>query len=253
MMTSDYPRVAYYTRLAKATRLTSADTTRLLRQAGSLGTSDYYSTELVKAFGTGAQDAGVRAAIVEMVERMTSDYYQAESIQTMLGDGAPGPAEMVVLVRLVPRMMSGYFMSQVLQKVLRSASLNSNHRAAIATAAGTISEDFYSAEVLQSLAKRGLGDDVVRRAFFDAASNVQSEHYHGQVLLAVLGGQPSERDLLDVVASSKQIGSEYYRADVLQRVARDRAATERVRTAVLDAIGGMSSHYAEQVRRAAGR
>ena len=254
LMPSDYARSQYYLKLPKATKVTAAETTRLLRQAGSLSTSDYYLSELVGAYAGNVRDAAVRASLVELLERMTSDYYLATSVQTIVGDGAPGPAEMDVLVRLVPRMSSDHYKTEVLLKVLKAPSLSASHRATIATTSASIDSDYYASEVLQALARKGLGDDAVRRAFFDATSKVGSEHYHGVVLTAVLAG-PSviERDLLDVVASSKGIGSEYYQAEVLQAVARHQAATDRVRTAVLDASAGMSSFYLGQVRRAVGR
>jgi hypothetical protein len=39
----------------------------------------------------------------------------------------------------------------------------------------------------------------------------------------------------------------------LERIARHGGATDKVRTAVLDAAAGLSRHYADQVRRAVGR
>jgi len=94
----------------------------------------------------------------------------------------------------------------------------------------------------------------VRRAFFEAASKLESDHYRGTVLTAVLSAPSlTERDLLEVVAASKGIGSDFNQSEVLTRVARHPAATDRVRTAVLDASAGMSKHYADEVRRAAGK
>ncbi len=254
LMSSDYARSQYYLKLPQATKVSPAETTRILRQAGSMSGSDYYLAELVRVYSGNVQDTTVRAALVDLVERMKSDYYQATSVENILGDRAPGQAEMDVLVRLVPRMSSDHYKTQVLLKVLKAPSITSSHRAAIAAASAAIDSDFYAAEVLEALARNGLSDDAVRRAFFDAAGKVESDHYHGVVLNAVLAGPSlAERDLLDVVANSKSIGSDHYQADVLERVARHRAATDRVRTAVLDASAGMSRSYADQVRRAVGR
>ena len=49
------------------------------------------------------------------------------------------------------------------------------------------------------------------------------------------------------------MSSDHYQAQALERIARHAAATDRVRTAVLDASAGLSRHYADQVRRAAGK
>ena len=254
LMASDYARSQYYMKLPKATKLTPADTARLLKQAGSVSSSAYYLSELVSVYGVNVQDATVRTALIDLVERMDSDYYQASSIETILGNSAPGPAEMDVLVRLLPKMDSDFYKSQVMLKVLKAPSLGASHRAAIATASVSIASDYNAAEVLQAIAQKGLADDAVRRAFFEAAAKIESDHYHGTVLTAVLSAPSlTERDLLEVVASSKGIGSDYNRSEVLTRVARHAAATDRVRTAVLDASAGMSKHYADEVRRAAGK
>lgn len=254
LMSSDYARSQYYIKLPKATKVTPAETTRILQQAGSLTGSDHYKAELVGAYVANVQDTTVRAALIALVEKMGSDHYQATSIEKILGPGAPGPAEMDVLTRLVPRMSSDHYKTQVLMKVLRAPSAGASHRVAMAQAAASISSDHYAAEVLQTLAQNGLGDDAVRKAFFDAASKISSDHYHGQVLQSVLAGRSAnERDLLDVIAQSKSIGSDHYQSEVLQRVARHPSATDRVRTAVVDAAAGMSRHYADQIRRAAGR
>jgi beta-lactamase regulating signal transducer with metallopeptidase domain len=254
LMHSDYARGQYYRKIPAATKVTPAETIRILKQAGTLTSSAHYLAELVSAYATNVQDATVRTALVELVERMNSDHYQATSIETILGSRAPGPAEMDVLVRLVPKMSSDHYKTQVLLKVLKAPSLSASHRVTIATTSAAIESDHYAGEVLRALARPGLADDAVRQAFFDAATKVGSDHYHGEVLNAVVASASvTERELLDVVTNSKGIGSEHYRAEVLGRVARHQAASDRGKAAVLDASKAMSNHYAEQVRRAAGR
>ena len=63
----------------------------------------------------------------------------------------------------------------------------------------------------------------------------------------------TERDLLEAVSTTKEIRSDYNRGQALERIARHTAATDKVRTAVLDAASGLSKYYAEQVRRAVGK
>jgi len=220
LMSSDYARSQYYTRLARAAKLTAAEVTRLLQQASTLTSSDYYAAELVEAYAAHSQDTNVRAALVALLERMTSDYYRATSIEHILGPGAPTPAEMDLLVRLVPKMSSDHYKTQVLMNVLRADSIGASQRAAISTAVASIESDYYRAEVLTALLRSsGL----------------------------------TERDLMDAVASAKSISSDHYKSQTLERIARHNAATDRVRTAVIDASAGLSRHYADQVRRAAGK
>jgi beta-lactamase regulating signal transducer with metallopeptidase domain len=254
LMPSDYARHQYYQKLPAATKLTPAQMTQVIRQASAMNSSDHYSAELVRAYVSGVQDATVRTALVELVERMKSDHYQATSIETILGKGAPGQVEMDVMMRLVPKMSSDHYKTQVLLKVLSADSITPAHRTAIAGAVSTISSDHYAAEVLSTLARKGMNDDAVRRAFFDAAGRMRSDHYRGQVLSAVLA-MPSvtERELLDAVASAKSMSSDHYKSQVLAQSARHRAATDKVRSAVLEASAGMSKSYADEVRRAAGK
>jgi len=254
LMASDYARSQYYMKLPTVTKVSSADVIRVLKQAGSLSTSDHYLAELIRIYGENVQNADVRMALVEQIEHMTSDHYQATSVETILGPGAPGPAEMEVLVRLIPKMESDHYKTQVLLKVLKAPSLSPSHRATVAAAAASISSDHYAAEVLEALAGKGLGDDTTRKAFFEATDRIKSDHYRNSVLVGLLRGPSvTERDLLDVVTSAKGIPSDHYKADVLETVARHKAATDRVRTAVLDAGAGLSRTYLEQLRRATGR
>jgi hypothetical protein len=254
LMPSDYARSQYYTRLARAAKLTAAETTRLLRQAGTLTKSSYYSAELVKAFaGPGVQDATVRAALVELVDKMDSDYYRATSIEAIVGSGAPGAAEMDLLLRVIPRMTSDHYKTEVLTKVLRGP-LTADQQVTIARAAATIESDHYATQVLKTLANAGFKGESVRTTFLDAVGKIGSDHYRGESLAAFLAVPTvGERDLVDAVASVKSMDSDYYKSQTLERIARHRAATERVRSAVLDASAGLSRHYADQVRRAVGK
>ena len=254
LMSSDYARSQYYLKLPTVTKVSSAETTRILQQAVTRPLSDYYKAELVGAYVSNVQDPAVKAALMGLVEPMQSDYYQASSIETILGNGTPGPTEMDVMLRLVPRMKSDHYKAQVLLKALKATSISAGHRVAIATAAESIASDYNAADVLKALAKGGLDDDAVRKSFFAAAARLKSPVYGGEVLKAVLASSSAtERDLLDVLSIVKAMSGDYYKADLLEEIARHRGATERVKAGVIDAAAALSSHYAEQVKRAAGR
>jgi hypothetical protein len=158
------------------------------------------------------------------------------------------------MLGLVRRMSSDYYKAEVMTKVLRTADLGPSQQATIATAAAGIGSDYYAAEVLKTLAEKGLRDEPVRRAYFGAVGKIGSDHYQGEVLAAFLRtSNLAERDLLDAVATTKDMQSDYNQSQALEQIARHRAATDRVRAAILDASAGLSRHYAEQVRRAVGR
>ena len=256
LMSSDYARIQYYEKLPGATKVSSADAARVLGQAAALTKSDYYLSELVEAYSGPAvqQDATTRKALIQLVDSIESDYYQANSIERIIGAGAPSAADVDVMLGLVKRISSDHYKAEVMKRILRADNLGPAQQAAIASAAATVGSDFYAAEVLKALAQKGLRDEPVRRAYFDGVAGINSDHYQGEVLGAFLKAPNlAERDLIDAVASTKAIGSDYNRSQALERVARHSAATDRVRTAVLDASAGLSKHYAEQVRRAAGK
>jgi beta-lactamase regulating signal transducer with metallopeptidase domain len=256
LMASDYARNRYYEKLPAATKVSAADAVRVLNQAASLTKSDYYLAELVKVYSSSPvpQDANTRKALTQVVDGMTSDYYQATSIETLMGPGTPSSAEVDVLLGLLKRMKSDYYKAEVMTKILRADGLGAAQQAAVASAAATVGSDYYAAEVLTTLARKGLKDEVVRRAYFEAIAAIGSDHYQGEVLGAFLSSSSvTERDLLDAVATTKSIRSDYTKGAMLERIARHNAATARVRTAVVDASLSLSKYYAEQVRRAAGR
>lgn len=256
LMSSDYARHKYYEKLPAATRVSSADVGRVLGQASSLTKSDYYLAELVEVYGGKdvPQDASTRKALIQLVDSIESDYYRANSIERIVGAGTPTAADVDVMLGLLKRMSSDHYKAEVMTKVLRADNLGPSQQATIAAAAAEVGSDYYAAEVLKALAQKGLGDESVRRAYFGAVAKIGSDHYQGEVLAAFLKTSSlNERDLLDAVAATRDMRSDYNRSQALERIARHRAATERVRAAVLDASAGLSRHYAEQVRRAAGK
>ncbi len=256
LMSSDYARHKYYEKLPAATRVNSGDVGRVLGQASSLTRSDYYLAELVEVYGGKdvPQDASTRKSLIQLVDSIESDYYRANSIERIVGTSTPTAADVDVMLGLLKRMSSDHYKAEVMKKVLTTDNLGPAQQATIATAAAGVGSDYYAAEVLKTLADKGLRDESVRRAYFGAVAKIGSDHYQGEVLAAFLKTSSlGERDLLDAVATTKDIRSDYNRSQALEQIARHRAATERVRTAVLDASAGLSRHYAEQVRRAVGK
>jgi beta-lactamase regulating signal transducer with metallopeptidase domain len=254
LMPSDYARSRYYQNLPAAAMLGPQETIRVIEQAASLTKSDYYLAELVEAYGGSGVPADVRKALMQLINGIESDHYRANSIERLMGPGVPAAADVDVMMDLVARMKSDHYKAEVMTKVLRADNLGAAQQAAIASAAATVGSDYYATEVLKALTRKGLRDDVVRRAYFDAVAKIDSDHYQGEALGSFLSAPSlTERDLIDAVATTKAIGSDYNRSQALERIARHGAANDKVRAAVLDAAAGLSRHYAEQVRRAVGR
>ena len=254
-MPSDYARGVYYGKLAKTTRLTNADAAHILDQAASIGTSDYYASELLKSIGGRAgDDAGARAATFRLIQAMDGDYYRAESVKAVVGKGRLGASETDFLIDVLPKMESDYYKAEVLKSLLAAGSIDAAQRKRLAVLARDIHEDAYAFEFVKALASGGDSGPGGARALIDAAATIQSDYYRSESVNAILAGPPlAESDLLAIVKSAASTPSEYYRSEMLRRTVAHRAATDAVRRAALDATGGMSTYYKEEVERATGR
>jgi beta-lactamase regulating signal transducer with metallopeptidase domain len=285
-MPSDYARSTYYTRLARARKLSPAEVTRVLKQGASLTRSDHYAHQLIAAFApSGVEDPAQREAVIGLIEGMDSDHYRAESIEALLARGSPSANEMDVLLRIVTRMSSDHYKVQTLTRVSRAGRLTPAHQATLLRAASTVASDHYAAEFLKSLMTAGPlstadrqpllaalqtiqsdhyaaevltmllrdGQGIDAATILQLVSDVNSDHYRAEVLTALLTSTDrSEADLLGIVAAAAPM-SDHYESTVLRRVVTHRAASERVHTAALDAAAKLSRHYGDEVRRAARR
>ena len=289
LMSSDYARGRYYTKLAQSTKLTAPELTRLLNQATSLTESDHYASELLRAIaGHGLEDTAVRTAAIKLIDGMESDHYRAESISVLIAGGQPTPNEMTMLLQTLPRMESDHYKVQVLKKVLIGGKLDEKQQVALARAAADVKSDHYAAEFLKALVATGPMPAAVSQAFVEAVGRIESDHYAAEVLGVLIRDhapsssevdsilqllpaiesdhyrgevvarllatpQLTERDLLRIVEATRVIRSDHNRSEALRRVAGHRAANDRVGQAVIAAADGLSKHYAEEVRRAVRR
>ena len=251
-MPSDYARNVYYSKLAAATKLSSADVVRVFDQAASLGTSDYYSAELLKALDAHpGDDAQVQAAMFRIIQAMTSDYYRAESVRQALGSGPIGAREVDFLIGVIQHMDSDYYKTDVLKQI--PGKIDAAQRKRLAMLARDIHEDSYACEFVKALAVSTDAGKGEARALIDAAATIESDYYLSESVNAILANSTlTDADLLAIVKTVAPTKSDYYRAEMLRHVLAHRAVTEPVRRAALDATDGMSSYYREEVEKASG-
>jgi len=250
-MPSDYARNVYYSKLAAATHLSSADVVRVFDQAASLKTSDYYDSELLKSLGSHvSDDPNVRAAMFRMIQSMSSDYYRSESVRLAVGSGRIGPQEVDFLIGVIQHMDSDYYKAEVLKQILAAGKMDAAQRNKLAVLARDIHEDAYAYEFVKALAANA-GPDGDSHALIAAMSTIQSDYYLSESVNAILTNPTlKDTDLLAIVKTVAPTKSEYYRAEMLRRVLAHRAVTEPVRRAALDAADGMSSYYRDEVEKA---
>ena len=253
-MPSDYARGVYYSKLVEETRLSSADVVRVLDQAAAMKTSDHYASELLKSMGSRAGEADVRSATLRLIQSMSSDHYQAESVKQVIGSGKLSAPEMDLLIGAMQHMESDHYKTEVLKQLLAAGKTDAAQRKRLSLLASDIHGDHYAYEFVKALsASRDAGPGEAR-ALIDAAATIKSDYYLSESLAAILANPAlTEGDLLAIVKMAPPTKSEYYRSETLRRVLAHRAATDAVRRAALDATGGMSSHYREEVEQATGR
>jgi hypothetical protein len=253
-MPSDYARGVYYSKLAAATHLSSADVVRVFDQAASLGTSDYYSAELLKNLGVHAgDDDAVRAAMFRMIQTMSSDYYRAESVRQAIGTGRVEAREVDFLIGVIQKMDSDYYKADVLKQVLAAGKIDPAQRKRLATLARDIKEDSYAYEFVKALAASKDAGPGETRALIDAAATIESDYYLSESVNAILANSTlTDADLIAIVKTVAPMKSDYYRSEMLRHVLAHRAVTEPVRKAALEATDGMSSYYRDEVAKAVG-
>jgi hypothetical protein len=285
---SDYVAAEYYSVLFTRAELSASQQVRLLDGAAGRIRSDYELGRVMKALATrgplesAVQQAYVRAsdslesdyehrqaldalvrssdldvaaldAMLTSARRLDSDYERAEllvSTAERYPAGRPLPASYLAAVT---DMRSDYERRRVLDPLLSRDRLSSADRARVLTVPSTMRSDYERAEVLVEVARGGPLDDDTRTPFFRAVDAMSSDHERQRVLDAVIAGRPDEATTLAVLASVREIDSDYSKAEVLVAVARRGLETARVRAAYLGAVDGLRSSYErDRARRAAG-
>jgi len=175
-MPGDYARSVYYSKLGDARQLSGDDVVRILDQATSLKSSDYYASELLKHVGTTINDAKVRSAKLRLIQSMSSDYYRAESVKQIAGSGA----ETQALIDAVATIESDYYRSESTAAILANPSLTEGDLLAIVKLTAPARSDYYRSEMLRRVLAHRAATDAVRRAVVDATDGMSS-YYREEV------------------------------------------------------------------------
>ena len=261
LIPNEYARASYYTKLAAATKLTTADLVAILDQAASLQTGDSCAVELFQNLATPQMtDAAVHAAALRLLAVVKSDYYVTQGIQTLAREGVPGADSRLAkddadfAISAASRMISDNFKAEVVRALTRTGRLDAGVRAGLARITAGMNEDFYLNDVIEQVSINGSIDANARRAMLDAASRIQSDNYKAMSLKSLLRDRGlDESDLLDFVTAAGRMKTDSFKADVLIAVARYSPPTPRVRDAVSTAANSLSRPYRDSVRQAVGR
>jgi beta-lactamase regulating signal transducer with metallopeptidase domain len=251
LMTSDYARARYYRKLSESAKLSSSEVVRILNQAASLGTQDYYAAELLKSLGPQVGDsASERAALLAIVNNMKSDYYIVEGVNSAFRTRAISAGDVDYLLRIMPRVQADYYKLEMVKRIIASGRVDSSARASLADTLTSMHEDYYMSAVLSELMRDGGMNDAGRQAVIGAVTRIKSAYYATEAVRSVLrDAKLSESDLLKLVDVVKPIHEDSYKSEALRAIARHGSATARVRQAIGDATAGMSTYYRDEVLR----
>jgi len=208
----DYVRGVYFQRLIERGHLSAAQVRQTLELAGRDVHSDYELARILVAVSDryGLPDEDTRAAFLNAVNALSSDYEHNRALQALLSRSDLSPREA----------------SAVLQS------------------AGTIKSDYELARTLVTMTDKKLISPSLRSLYLDDAEKISSDYERSRVLLSLLGtGTLSNAEVSEVIGLASGIKSDYERARVLVAVGDAYDLGDAAREAYLKAARSISSEY----------
>jgi beta-lactamase regulating signal transducer with metallopeptidase domain len=279
LISSDYARRRYYTKLLSMRQLDRAQVRRVVEQAGSEMTSDYELAELLVALAkldTFSDDS--HTAFVSAVKKIDSDYEARRALNALLQRDRLATATVQALLDVSTTIDSDYELAELLIDVSKRYAISDATRPAYLKAVGSITSDYEHRRVLTAIVAgggltptvtRALLQDAARiksdyelaeflvmvagkggldastgEAYFTAADNIESDYEHRRALTPLI-----KRDVLTselakrLLASAAKIGSDYECAELLVALANAVAIDDNLRPAYERAADTIQSEY----------
>ena len=277
---SDYVFATYTQELLKqATDISDAQALDVVRRARDRVDSDFYLSEILKAFATGHLSSNAMLdEYLGAAGRIDSDFYRSEVLKVALDRGGLSTDQVAATVAAASGMESDFYISEVLKAVAKSYTLSpaireryleavssidsdyyrsevlgalmarndlsSSELAIVLRAAGDMESDSYKDAVLERISAKALDSDELTGAYIDVASGIGSDHYRAQAL----GRLTSRDDLPDpqvaaVIRAAAGMDSDFYKAQVLTEVARRYHPQGSTREALVSAVDSIESSY----------
>jgi hypothetical protein len=190
--------------------------------------------------------AGGARAIIDEVEKMSSDYPRGVYLRRLVDSEHLTDAEYQRVVEVAARTMSSdYEMSRLLRSVADHASLdNDAMRTSYLTAVTRMSSDYERSRVLQTIfAKSSISHDVARSAV-NAARTFSSDYERSRVLLAAIESKAlAVDDVIPVLETVSRSSSDYEKSRVMLAVAEKWTLSGDARKAYLRVADSIRSDY----------
>ena len=279
LMSSDYPRRRYVTKLLETERLTTAQLRDVLAKSARSFSSDYEKAELLvslsnldsfdndaqlefaKTAGTIGSDYERRRALSALLARdnlsravvrellgaaqgMDSDYELAELLLSVSRKYAINDETRPLYIQALGSIQSDYERRRVLDTVVASGNVPGNLLPDMLSTASAMHSDYELAEFLIRLVRSGPLAPANHEAFFKAVGQIDSDYEHHRVLTAALANAKNDRALAaQILRSARKLESDYECASLLVEVTRAVTIDDQLRPLYEDAADTIGSEH----------
>ncbi|HEX5073653.1 MAG TPA: M56 family metallopeptidase [Gemmatimonadaceae bacterium] len=245
LVSTDYARRRYYTKLLSMRQLDRGQIKRVVEQAGADMSSDYELAELLvtvsklDAFGDDSHAAFVAAA-----KKIDSDYERRRALDALLQRDRLAPATVQALLDAASTIQSDYELAELLIDVSKRYAINDQTRPTYIKALGSVKSDYEHRRVLSAIVAGGGLTPAVNRTLLQDAARIQSDYELAEflILMGKNGGlDASTRDAY--FAAADKIGSDYeHRRALTPLVTRD-LLTKDLAKSIMASAAKIDSDY----------
>ncbi len=279
LVSTDYARRRYYTKLLSMRQLDRAQVKRVVEQAGADMSSDYELAELLVTLSKlDAFSDDSHTAFVVAAKKIGSDYERRRALNALLQRDRLAPATVEALLDASSTIDSDYELAELLIDVSKRYAINDQTRPTYIKALGSIQSDYEHRRVLSAImggggltpavtrtlledatriksdyeltefliqvAKKGALDATTRDAYFAAANKIESDYEHHRALSPLLSRDLLTKDLAkSILASAAKIDSDYECAQLLVELASAITIDDELRPAFEKAADTIQGEY----------
>ena len=245
LLSGDYARRRYYTKLLSMRQLDRAQVRRVVEQAGSQMSSDYELAELLVAVAKlDAFGDDSHAAFVSATKKIDSDYERRRALTALLQRDRLAPATVQALLEAASTIGSDYELAELLIGVSKRYAMNDDTRPVYIKAVGSIESDYEHRRVLTAIHAGGNLTPSVTRALLEDARRISSDYELAEFLIQVAKSGGLDASTNDAYfAAADKIGSDYEHHRALSPLISRGNLTPGLAKAVLASAAKIDSDY----------
>ncbi len=241
---SDYVKEIYLSYLLNGQKLLKDEMIALLNKINQYLSSDYYKAQLLDGvMASFIADEATSGAYLNVVNNITSDYYQSTTLQKILGT-ALNEKQFTQVLGIVSSMKSDYYQAKVLEMLLNNNNIADARFSAIMKVVATMKSDYYKAELSSTLLKnKSLNKDQFAQTMI-GVQNMKSSYYQYTMLAGLIDeNMKDEAAWSSLILYAGKIDSDYYQAEMLKKIAGTMPASETLSKELTAAAKNIKSDY----------